>query len=139
MQYCLSLVLATLAALLAACGSSNNGNGSGGCTGVPSATIVISSSGLSANSLCLVVGGTLTFNNQDTVAHDIESGATCPDLNLGVIAPAASATATLGAAQTCTFEDASNPAITAFHGTVTVSTGSGGGGGGGGTGGGSGY
>jgi plastocyanin len=71
--------------------------------------------------VCVLPGGTVNFVNNDTVAHDIESGTACPNLNLGPIAPATTRVATFTTAQTCAFHDAGSPSNLAFQGTVAVS------------------
>jgi plastocyanin len=70
--------------------------------------------------VCVLPGGTVKFTNGDTVAHDIESGAACTALNLGPIAAAAQATATMPTTGTCAFHDQDDPSSTAFQGTVAV-------------------
>ncbi|MFT3916691.1 MAG: hypothetical protein QM704_22205 [Anaeromyxobacteraceae bacterium] len=113
-----------LTVTLAACGGSSSESGApGGCTPGTSASIAISASGVSPKAVCVKPGGTVTFTNNDTAAHDIESGATCTALNLGAIAAAGTATATFPTAQTCTFHDQGDPSNTAFQGTVAVSSG----------------
>ncbi|MFO0583531.1 MAG: hypothetical protein U0229_14765 [Anaeromyxobacter sp.] len=116
-----SLVVAV--ALSACGGSSSDTGGAGGCTPGASASITISSTGVSPKAVCVKPGGTVKFTNDDTAAHDIESGATCTALNLGAIVAAGSATATFPTAQTCAFHDQGDPTNTAFQGTVAVSSG----------------
>lgn len=112
------------AALLAACGGSSSSGGGGGCP--PTAGVTIASTGVTPQAVCILVGGTVTFTNSDTVSHDIESGATCTQLNLGPIAPGTSkTTVAFPAAASCPFHDQSNPTNAAFMGTVTVTARSG--------------
>jgi plastocyanin len=107
---------------LAACGGSSGGGG-GTCTPGQAAAFSIASSGISPKAVCVLPGGTVTFTNNDVASHDIEAdSASCPALNLGVIAAAQSKTATFPAVQTCTFHDATAPTNAAFHGTVAVNT-----------------
>jgi len=119
-----------LVLLLGACGG---GGGSGGSTSCPqTSTVTVSSAGVSPTTVCVAPGGTVTFNNTDAVAHDIEATGGCTPLNLGSIAPASSKTTTaLTVAASCSFHDATN-ASAAFSGTVDVSTSTGGSGTGGG-------
>jgi plastocyanin len=105
---------------LAGCGSSNSGGGS--CTPVSTTNIAISSTGVTPKAVCVLPGGTVKFNNDDTAAHDIESGASCPALNLGSIAAGANATATLPTSGTCNFHDELDPTNVAFQGTVAVTS-----------------
>ncbi len=119
---CLTSIL--MAALLGACGgsSSSGSSGTGSCTPGSTAAFSITSTGLAPKAVCVLPGGTVTFKNNDTAQHDIESGTTCTQLNLGVIAPGGSATATMPTAEICTFHDQLNPTNTAFQGTVAVTT-----------------
>ena len=113
------LAICAAAALLGACGGGGSGMG-GGATCAFAAAIDLTSSGASPQSLCVVVGGSVTFTNKDSVQHDIESGTACPQLNLGVLAPSQTMTATFPSATVCPFHDASSPSNTAFQGNVSV-------------------
>jgi len=77
---------------------------------------------VSPAAVCVQPGGSVTFTNADTVQHDVESGVACPELNLGVIAPAQSKTATFPVAEVCPFHDAGAPGNMAFQGTVAVTS-----------------
>jgi plastocyanin len=114
---CLSIVAAS-AVLAAACGG--GGGGGNTCTPAQSATITITATGVSPNQVCLLPGGTVTFNNSDTAQHDIEAGASCPALNLGAIGAGTSKSATFADSQTCQFHDQTNASNAAFQGTVAV-------------------
>lgn len=115
------LALIAAAALLGACGGGGDGMGGGAtCPLTATAAIDLTSSGASPHTVCVLVGGSVTFTNQDSVQHDIESGTGCPQLNLGVLAPTATATATFPSATVCPFHDALNPTNTAFQGTVAA-------------------
>jgi plastocyanin len=116
-----SRLLVVAAVTLAACGGSDSGSGAGTCTPSSSATVTINAGGLSPQAVCVRPGGSVTFVNADTQPHDIESTGGCPELNLGVIAPAGRKVARFDTAQTCTFHDAANPANASFQGTVAVS------------------
>lgn len=120
--YLTSILMATL---LGACGgsSSDGSSGTGSCTPGSTASISITSTGVTPKAVCVLPGGTVTFKNNDTAQHDIESGTTCTQLNLGVIAAGGTATATLPTAEICPFHDQLNPTNTAFQGTVAVTTG----------------
>ncbi len=108
---------------LVGCGSGNGGgSGSSSCTPGNTASMTIKSTGLSPSAVCLLPGGTLTIQNGDTAPHDIESGATCPMLNVGTIAAGPSVNVTMPTAETCVFQDADNPTNGAFQGTVAVSS-----------------
>jgi plastocyanin len=117
--------LIAAAALVAGCGggsSSMSGGGGGSCTPGQSASVSITSTGLSPMAVCVVPGGTVTFTNHDTVAHDIESTGSCPQLNLGSIAAGQANTAMFPTTATCTFGDATKPGNAAFQGTVAVAS-----------------
>ena len=115
--------LLAAAALLAACGGgTSDGGGSGNCTPGQAALVTVAAGGFTPRAVCVVPGGSVTFANGDTVAHDIESGTTCPALNLGPIAAGQSMTATLPTAATCPFFDAAHSNDPAFQGTVAVSS-----------------
>jgi plastocyanin len=115
------------AALLGACGGgSSSSQGNGSCTPGQSAGVAIASTGVSPKAVCVLPGGTVTFTNGDTVAHDMEQSGSvtgCSGLNLGSIAAGQAATAPFPAAATCTFEDAGHATDDKFHGTVAVSSG----------------
>lgn len=114
------------AALLGACGGgSSSKQGNGTCTPGQSATMSITSAGVSPQAVCVLPGGTVTINNHDTVAHDIEAstaGTACAALNLGSIAASQAATAMLATAATCTFHDAGRASDAAFQGNVYVTS-----------------
>ncbi len=118
-----SMLLVAAAAWLGGCGGGGSGNGSGSCNPGPTASVTINASGFTPKAVCVVPTGQVTFMNADTVAHDIESGATCASLNLGPIAAGKSAVASFQTAETCSFVDAAHSADPAFQGTVAVSSG----------------
>jgi plastocyanin len=106
---------------LVACGQDTSGaTGGTRCTPGATAAVAIAASGVTPKAVCMLPGGTVTFSNSDTVAHDIQSGAGCPLLNLGPIAAQASATATLPTVATCAYHDENDPTNAAFQGTVAV-------------------
>ena len=118
------MTLFASAALLGACGGSDNGGGGGTCTPGPTTAVTITSAGVTPKAVCVRPTGTVTFTNNDTANHDIRhSGTTCTELDLGVIAPSGSATATLPTAAICQYHDALSPANAAFQGIVAVTTG----------------
>ncbi len=115
--------LAATALGLAACGGSSGtttGGGTGSCTPGTTATFNIASTGVSPKAVCVLPGGTVRFNNNDTVAHDIQSDGSCAELDLGSIAPASFKSATFPNLGNCGFRDAGAPTATAFQGTVAV-------------------
>lgn len=108
--------------LLGACGGGSDGGG-GGCTPGPSATMTLTSAGVSPKAVCITPGGRVTIANSDTTPHDIAPDAGCPELNLGTIAPSSSKSAILANEEVCAFHDAGDPTNAAFQGTVAVSSG----------------
>ncbi len=117
---CVSLLAA---ALFAGCGGgSGSMSGGGSCTPGQSASISITSTGVTPQAVCVLPNGTVTFMNNDTSAHDIESTGTCTQLNLGSIAAGQSDTALFPTTATCTFGDATHAGNAAFQGTVAVSS-----------------
>lgn len=122
MRSAISFVPAAMVAAALACGGGSSGGGSGGsCTPGPSASVAITSSGVSPKAVCVLPSGSVTFTNNDTVAHDIQ-GSGCTELNLGSIAPAGTKSATFSTTETCTFHDAGSPSNAAFQGTVAVTS-----------------
>ncbi len=112
---------AMIAAALAACGggsSSTQGNGS--CTPGMTATVSITSAGVSPKAVCVLPTGTVTFHNTDTIAHDIEFAGTCAQPSSLTIAANSSDTTSFPTTSTCTFTDATKAGNTAFAGTVAV-------------------
>ncbi len=118
-----AIPIAAAAALLAACGgASSSKQSTGSCTPGTTASVTISSSGISPTNTCVLPGGTVSFANQDSAAHTVNAttaGAGCAGLNLGSIPGNSSKTSgTLPTAMACSFSDGtSNPA---FAGTVYV-------------------
>jgi hypothetical protein len=122
MRSALSFVAIAMVAGALACGGGGSSGGSGGsCTPGSTASMTLTSSGVSPKAVCVLPGGTVTFTNNDAAAHDIE-GSGCTELNLGPIAPAASKSATFPTSETCTFHDAGSPSNAAFQGTVAVTS-----------------
>ncbi|MBS2021294.1 MAG: cupredoxin domain-containing protein [Deltaproteobacteria bacterium] len=105
----------------------------GGTDAPTGAQIAISASGFSPANITLPSGGSVTFTNNDTASHQIQSS--CSDMTSGTLTKGQTFTATLAGPKTCNYSDGLNPTNTAFAGTVSVSSpASGGGGGGGGSG-----
>lgn len=122
-------VISTVAAIAVACG----GGGSSSPTapsgsGAPpvGATITIAASGVTNNSVTVSVGQAVTFVNNDTRSHNMNSDphpahTDCPALNVGTIAPGQSATSgALTVARSCGYHDHNDPSNSAWHGTVVV-------------------
>jgi hypothetical protein len=91
-----------------------------------SQTVMITGNGVSMATFDLAVGGTITFVNNDTRAHEIASNphpqhTDCPALNIGSLNPGQTrATSALTVARSCGFHDHGDPSNASLHGTVTV-------------------
>ena len=105
---------------LAGCGGSGGG-GAASCSPGPTATMSITSGGLSPTNVCVQPGGQVTFTNNDSARHHIQfEVAGCPTLD--EMSPGATATGTFATTANCTFHDGDNPANAAYRGTVAVSS-----------------
>lgn len=122
-----------LTALAVACGGGSNSPSSPSPTPTPSpgpttttTTITLSSSGASPRDITVSVGSRVTFVNNDSAPHDMNSDphpehTTCPDLNVGFIAGGQSrATNNLNTARTCTYHDHNQPSNTSLQGTIRI-------------------
>jgi len=126
-------------ALLSACGGNSSGTNPGGggtavivkdsgTGGVSGATITMTSNGVSAQSVTVQVGQTVTFVNNDTRAHEIASNphpqhGSCPsiEVGLGIIAAGQTkATHNFGNAGTCGYHDHQDDTNVRFQGTIIV-------------------
>jgi len=135
-----SRVLLSVAALgvLSACGGGSSTSPGGGGTAVvvrdsgtggPSgATITMTANGVSAPSVTVSVGQTVTFVNNDTKSHEIASNphpqhGSCPGIEagLGVIAPGQTKqTHNFGNAGTCGYHDHQDDTNVRFQGSIVV-------------------
>ncbi len=91
------------------------------------ATITITSAGASPRSVTVAVGGTVTFVNEDSRAHDMSSDphpqhSDCSSVNqAGFVAPGQSrTTGALTTARTCGFHDHDQPGNRNLQGTITI-------------------
>lgn len=116
--------LATVAAALglAACGG-GGGGGAATCTPGQTASMNITSTGISPTNVCVLPLGTVTFTNSDQVSHHIEfdntACPTVPEITAGSSSQPAKFPSTT---TTCSFHDSDKPGATAFTGTVAVTT-----------------
>jgi plastocyanin len=128
------LVTAALAAacVVAGCGGSSTGPSSGGSGGsggggsTNTTTITLTSSGASPRDITVAVGSRVTFINNDSQPHDMDSNphpehTDCPALNIGFIAAGQQGiTLNLTTARTCGFHDHNQPSNTNFQGTIRI-------------------
>jgi len=120
-----------LAALVVSCGDDSSPS-SPSPTPIPpgptvnTTTITLTSSGASPRDITVPVGARVTFVNNDSAPHDMNSDphpahTGCPDLNVGFISGGQSrATNNLNAAQTCTYHDHNQPSNTNLQGTIRI-------------------
>ena len=122
-----------MAALLTACGGSGaapsgagSGSGSGG-GGTSTTTITITSAGVSPKAITVVQGSQVTFVNNDSRNHDMESNphpqhTDCPEINLvGFIAPGQTKqTGALNTVRTCGYHDHELSEVGSLQGTITI-------------------
>jgi len=126
---CAAAVFAA-ACLAAGCGGSSTGpSSSGGNTGggtTNTTTITLTSSGASPRDITVAVGSRVTFINNDSQPHDMDSNphpehTDCPALNVGFIAAGAQGiTLNLTTARTCGFHDHNQPSNTNFQGVIRI-------------------
>lgn len=122
------------ACLAAGCGGSstgpsgnNGGSGGGGGGSTNTTTITITSSGVSPKDITVSVGSRVTFQNNDSQPHDMNSDphpehTLCnPELNVGFVQPNQSRqTLNLNTARVCTYHDHSQPSNTNLQGTIRI-------------------
>lgn len=126
--------IAGATAIAVGCGG---GGGAGGGT-LPSATpspgsptstttITISNNAVSPRAIVVPAGSMVTFVNNDTVAHDMNSDphpehSDCLEINqVGFLSPGQSRqTGNLNTARTCGFHDHDRNTVQALRGTITV-------------------
>lgn len=132
------LTAASLIAMLAfgasACGGDDNpgagpsggGGGGGGGTGTIAATITITASGTSPQSVTVAPGSRVTFVNNDSRPHEMNSDphpahTDCPAVNVGFIAAGQSGTTqNLNTVGACGYHDHNQPNVTSLQGTIRI-------------------
>jgi len=121
-------VVGLLVAFAACGGSSSPPSPSPTPSPTPSgATVTITASGVSPKTVQIAVGGHVTFSNQDTRSHTIDSDphpvhTDCPAINqVGLLQSGQSRdTASLTVARSCGYHDHSAPLDTTMQGTIVV-------------------
>lgn len=122
------------ACLVAACGGSSTGPSSGGSGGsggggggsTNTTTITITSGGASPRDITVTVGSRVTFVNNDSQPHDMNSNphpehTDCPALNIGFIAAGAQGISqNLNTARTCGFHDHNQPSNSNLQGIIRI-------------------
>ena len=122
-------------ALTVACGGSSGSStpttpstgGGSGSSGTGAATITITSAGVSPKTVTIAVGQRVTFVNNDSRNHEMNSDphpthGDCPGLDqVGFLAPGQSKTSgNLNTARACGFHDHLNDSNTSLQGTIVV-------------------
>ncbi len=128
----------TLAVTAAACGGDDSsgpsgpsggggGGGGGGTTDPPVATttITITSTGASPRSITVAPGTRVTFVNNDTRPHDMQSDphpdhTDCPGINEFIQPGQSSMTDNLNTVRTCGFHDHNDPTNQGLLGTIRI-------------------
>ena len=130
----ISLAAAAVAAVAfaAGCGGSSTGPSTGGSGGgggggsTNTTTITITSAGASPRDITVAVGSRVTFINNDSQPHDMNSNphpehTDCPALNVGFINPNAQGVSqNLTTARVCGFHDHNQPSNNSLIGTVRI-------------------
>jgi plastocyanin len=127
--------IVALALLASACGGGNDnpgtgpsggGGGGGGTGGTVAATITITAAGVSPSSVTVSPGSRVTFVNNDSRPHDMNSDphpehTDCPEINVGFLAAGQSGTTqNLNRVRTCGFHDHNQPDVQSLKGTIRV-------------------
>ena len=129
-----SAIALAAACLVAACGGndstgpSNGGSGGGGGGGgsTNTTTITITSAGASPRDITVAVGSRVTFINNDSQPHDMNSNphpehTDCPALNIGFIAAGTQGISqNLTTARTCGFHDHNQPSNSNLIGVIRI-------------------
>ena len=126
-------IAATFALTLAACGGSDgpptapSGGDGGSGTGTIAATITITSSGVSPKTVTVPPGSRVTFVNNDSRNHEMNSDphpthGDCPGINqVGFLTPNQTrTTGNLNTVRTCGFHDHLLDTNTSLQGTIVV-------------------
>jgi plastocyanin len=121
-----ALVVAVVAAGCGDDSSDTPTSPSGGGGSTNTTTITLTSSGASPRDITVALGSRVTFVNNDSTPHDMDSNphpehTDCPPLNIGFIAPGASGVSqNLTTARVCGFHDHNQPTNTNFQGTIRI-------------------
>jgi len=106
---------------------STGGGGGGGGGSTTGTTITITSSGVSPKTLTVARGTQVTFTNNDSVNHEMNSDphpthTDCPEINsVGFLAPGQSKmTANLNTVRTCGYHDHARNTDTSLQGTIVI-------------------
>jgi plastocyanin len=125
------LLIVCALGLLGACGGSSS-VGSSSTPTTPStpagtATVTVTTGGVSPQSLTVARGTRITFVNNDSRTHDMESDphpahTDCPELNqVGILVPGQSRqSGALTVPRSCGYHDHEQPDVRSLQGTITI-------------------
>jgi len=112
---------------IAACGGSNGPTPPTTPTGGSTFTVTIANNAVSPQSLSVPRGSRVTFVNNDSRTHEIDSDphpthTDCPEINqIGFLSPGQShETAALNVARVCGYHDHEQPDTRSLQGTITI-------------------
>jgi len=126
------MACACVSLLASACGGGGDNptpvpsGGGGGGGGTPGTTITITSAGVSPKTITVSAGSRVTFVNNDSRPHDMNSNphpehTDCPEINVGFIAAGASGTTqNLTRVRSCGYHDHNQPEVVALQGTIVI-------------------
>jgi len=128
------IACACLSLLASACGGSDNpnspsggaGGSGGGGGGTVAGTITITAAGVSPKTITVAAGSRVTFVNNDSRPHDMNSNphpehTDCPEINVGFISAGASGTTqNLTRVRSCGYHDHNQPDVVALQGTIVI-------------------
>ena len=133
LRFAAASLLVLSAFVIPACGGDSNpgtnpsgGGGGGGTGGTVGATITITASGVSPQNVTVTVGSRVTFVNNDTRPHDMNSDphpehTDCRELNVGFLQAGQSGTSqNLNTVRTCGFHDHNQPDVASLKGTIRI-------------------
>jgi plastocyanin len=107
-------------------GGGGGGGGGGGTGGTVGATITITAAGVSPTNVTVAPGSRVTFVNNDSRPHDMNSDphpahTDCTEINVGFIAAGQSGTTqNLNTVRTCGFHDHNQPDVRSLQGTIRI-------------------
>ena len=119
-------VLALSGLVLSSCGDDDKPTGPSGGGGTIAATITITANGVSPKSVTVSPGSRVTFVNNDSGPHDMNSDphpehSDCRELNGLFIQPGQSGTSqNLKTIRTCGYHDHTQPFVTSRQGTIRI-------------------
>jgi plastocyanin len=115
------------AAVACSCGGSSSSSTTPSTTPTPTNTVTITASGVSPKDIVVSAGAQVTFTNNDSINHEIDSDphpehTDCPEINqVDFLVPGQSRqTGNLVTKKICGYHDHQHPDTKAFQGTITI-------------------